>query len=412
MLLGVAVRSAKVASMVASKTMREAVGSRRMSNRTKRQHVVPRFYLNRFCDDAGMIWTYSAGKEPIARKPEDTAIETNFYSPIVKDEKRFDGAEETLAKIEAAAAPLWEELMSGKVMQGEAQENFAIFLASQYLRSPVAIGAGAQVAGHMVNHCLQMHLASEPETDGTKSVAGKEIRETFKDPSNYKIEVLREAGLMMLVGIESLACVIMNMTWTVGRSVEQHLITSDSPITRISDLRTHDPTYGDGAFSNKTVRVNFPLTPDRMLELAWSDGERERVVEIPKAMARKMNSVRTASGTSGSSPTAVAPGRCRRCRTPAAAKRRPTPATAPRKRPATTGQPARSAARLQSPCSRSRSDRAKTRKMSWTRSGSSCGNVARLAQAARHDRNDGRNTADIAVPGPHRHLSFLPHRTP
>ena len=46
------------------------------------------------------------------------------------------------------------------------------------------------------------------------------------------------------------------------------------------------------------------------------------------------------------------------------------------------------------------------------RSGSSCGNVARLAQAARHDRNAGRNTADIAVPGPHRHPSCLPHRTP
>ena len=119
----------------------------------------------------------------------------------------------------------------------------------------------------------------------------------------------------------------------------------------------------------------------------------------------------TASGTSGSSPTAVAPGRCRRCRTPAAAKRRPTPATAPRKRPATTGQPARSAARLPRPCSRSRSGRAKTRKTSWTRSGRARVSAARLAQAARHDRNAGRNAAKTAVPGPHRHRSSLRHRT-
>ena len=265
-----------------------------MANRAKRQHVVPRFYLDRFCDNEGMVWVYGAGQEPMARKPKDTAIETNFYSPIVEDEKRFDGAEETLAKIEAAAAPLWEELMSGKVMQDEARENFAIFLAAQYLRSPVAIGAGAQIAGHVANHCLQMHLASKLESDGAESVVDREIREIFADPDNYKIDVLREAGLMMLAGIESLACVFLNMTWTVGWSGEQHLITSDSPVTRISDPRTHDPNYGDGAFANRTVRVNFPLAPDRMLELTWSGGQRERIVEIPKALARKMNHVRAA----------------------------------------------------------------------------------------------------------------------
>ena len=83
----------------------------------------------------------------------------------------------------------------------------------------------------------------------------------------------------------------------------------------------------------------------------------------------------------------------------------------PRKRPATTGTPARCAAPLPSPCSRSRSGRAKTRKTSWTPSGSSCASAARLAPAARHDRNAGRNAAETAVPESHRHRSRLQHRT-
>ncbi len=263
-----------------------------MTKRTKRQHIVPRFYLSRFCNEGGMVWTYGAGKEPMARKPEDTAVETNFYSPIDKDEKRFDDAERVLAMIEGAAAPLWEEVMAGKVMKGKAREDFSLFLAAQFLRSPAAIGAGAQMAGLWVHHNLKMHLARKPETDDTKSVADEDIREILKDPSNYKIDVLREAGLPMLGGIETLAGVFLDMTWIVGRSKDQHLITSDSPVTRTSDPRTHHPSYGDAGFVNKTVRVEFPLAADRILQLFWGSGERERIVEIPKWMAREMNGVR------------------------------------------------------------------------------------------------------------------------
>ena len=97
--------------------------SNAMTNRTKRQHIVPRFYLSRFCSGRGMVWTYCAGEEPMAREPKDTAVETNFYSPIDKDGECFDETEEVLAVIEAAAAPLWEELMAGQVM-GERRKSW------------------------------------------------------------------------------------------------------------------------------------------------------------------------------------------------------------------------------------------------------------------------------------------------
>ena len=263
-----------------------------MTNRTKRQHIVPRFYLSRFCNGKGMVWTYSAGKEPMALKPEDTAIETNFYSPIDKDGERFDDAENVLAKIEAAAAPLWEEMIAGRVMKGKAREDFSLFLAAQFLRSPAAIGAGAQMAALWVNHYVKMHFAHAPGTDDTKSTEDGDFREIVRDPSKYKINVLREVGLPMLGGIEKLADVFLNMKWIVGRSKDHHLITSDSPVTRTSDPRTHHPSYGDAGFVNGTVRVELPLSADRMLQLSWGTGERERIVEIPKRMAREMNGVR------------------------------------------------------------------------------------------------------------------------
>ncbi|AZL58800.1 DUF4238 domain-containing protein [Tabrizicola piscis] len=277
-----------------------------MTSRTKKQHVVPRFYLNKFCDPGGLVWTYSSGNNPRADKPEATAVETNFYSPIGGTGERFDEVEKLLGAIEGNAAPLWDKLTEGKVFKGEEREHIALFLAAQYLRSPSVVGAGAEMMAHLAHHTAQL-IASDQEVheqsvdryeEATGDVISPEEREKMRtflnDPSNFSISVLRSAGLPMLGGIGNLANIFLNMKWVVGRSKDQHLITSDSPVTRVSDPATHRPFYGDGAFANKTVRVSFPLTPTRIVELTWQGEERERVVEIPKRMAREMNGLRAA----------------------------------------------------------------------------------------------------------------------
>lgn len=92
---------------------------------------MPRFYLSKFCDQEGIIWTYGGETEPRRGNPEATAVETNFYSPIGVDGKRFDEAEEFLARIEGDAAPLWGDLCAGKVLVGEDRGRIALFLAAQ-----------------------------------------------------------------------------------------------------------------------------------------------------------------------------------------------------------------------------------------------------------------------------------------
>ncbi|MGR3723047.1 DUF4238 domain-containing protein [Abyssibius alkaniclasticus] len=277
-----------------------------MTSRTKKQHIVPRFYLNKFCDPDGLVWTYSGGGKPRGDKPETTAVETNFYSPIGADGERFDGAEMLLAEIEGNAAPLWDNLCAGKVLVGEEREHIALFLAAQYLRSPATVRAGAEMMASLAHHTAQFIAADkgahDQSVDSYEAETGKiispeereKMREFMSDPSNFSINVLRSAGLPMLGAMGDLANILLNMKWVVGRSKDQHLVTSDSPVTRVSDPKTHSPVYGDSAFANKTVRVSFPLTPTRIIELTWQGKERERVVEIPKAMAREMNGNRAA----------------------------------------------------------------------------------------------------------------------
>jgi hypothetical protein len=275
-----------------------------MAKRTKKQHLVPRFYLEGFKDLGGFVWTYANGNPPIGRKPDATAVETNFYSPLKEDGSRFDGAELLLGEIESAAAPLWEDLKKGRVLDGAERENIAFFVAAQYLRSPSSVNTAAelsaqffQIVGQFTTQNKEYHETTMDQFDAengkTTSEEDRErMRQFMSDTDNYQVNVTREAGLPVLGSIESIADHLLNMSWVVGRSYDQHLITSDSPVTRISDPATQSPLRGDGGFRNKTVRVHFPLTPDHMLEMCWGGEERDRVVAIPKQMAREMNRLR------------------------------------------------------------------------------------------------------------------------
>lgn len=252
-----------------------------MQSRTKKQHYVPRFYLSKFADEDGSVWTYSGDGSPRAAKPEATAAETNFYSPIGPDGERFDEAEKLLSMIEGYAAPLWDGLCEGQVFKGEDRDRIALFLAAQFLRSPSTVRAGAEMMAYFAHHTAQF-ISSEKEIhdqslDSYEQDTGMSFSEEERDrmraflsePKNYSINVLRSAGLPMLGGIGNLGKLFLNMKWVVGHSEDQHLITSDSPVTRTSDPSTHHPVYGDGMFANKTVRVQFPLTPQRLLEMTW-----------------------------------------------------------------------------------------------------------------------------------------------
>jgi len=79
-----------------------------MSERTKRQHVVPRFYLRHFTQPDGELWTHDCVTGTARRStPEKTAYETNIYTPTGEDGARIDLIEDTLAKIESQAAKIY-----------------------------------------------------------------------------------------------------------------------------------------------------------------------------------------------------------------------------------------------------------------------------------------------------------------
>ena len=113
-------------------------------NMVKKPHFVPRFYLERFVNGDGYVWTYDfQGGQSFPSRPADTAVEKHFYggdSDNLAAKAASQELENQFGKIESAAAPLFEMFDRGLVFRGEEREKMALFLALQHLRSPTVMG--------------------------------------------------------------------------------------------------------------------------------------------------------------------------------------------------------------------------------------------------------------------------------
>lgn len=252
--------------------------------RPKRQHYVPRFYLEHFADINGMVWSYDLQAESIRpATPENTAVETNFYSVIDAEGEHNDEIENWLQGVEGKASELYPKVLRGERLQGQEKADFAVFIASLFTRSPAIVTAYAELMGKFAQHITDLTMRNRTQFDTEMdrydadrgvTTSGKERDELFefaKDKTRYFVEVDKKRGLEALAGTDHLTPIFYDMTWAVFESKDQHLITSDNPVVRVTPPSDHHPIYGDGGFLNKRVNVSLPLSSTRMLGLFWND---------------------------------------------------------------------------------------------------------------------------------------------
>jgi Protein of unknown function (DUF4238) len=82
--------------------------------KVKSQHIIPRLHLQHFAgrDPPGQVWTYDAetGRQWSAI-PEETCVQTHFYSAGREDGTMDTRVEEFLAQVESRAAPVYGGLL-------------------------------------------------------------------------------------------------------------------------------------------------------------------------------------------------------------------------------------------------------------------------------------------------------------
>jgi hypothetical protein len=254
----------------------------------KRHHYSPVLYLRNFVGDApaGHVWTYDKqGGASRSSRPEETGFETHFHS-VEKDDGTMDTTiEKFLADVESKAAPVYRDLLSGKLPEDQAKADFSNFVAAMYARSP----SMRRMFGEMKSRALQIRCYAYGSNDRAFEAflkrsgvgrppldeKGKErLRQALIDPSQFEIAVSRESTLRCLGVMDKLAPMFFDMGWTLVHPAHGYFITSDNAVTKAVNPKTVSPFYGDGGFVNKTVEVTFPLSPKLMLLMTWAERPR------------------------------------------------------------------------------------------------------------------------------------------
>lgn len=252
----------------------------------KRHHFNPILHIRRFVGDApkGQVWTYDKREGHVRpAKPANTAVQAHFYS-FERDDGTMDTTmEDCVSKIESDAAPVYEALLQGKTPDDpQARADFALFLALMYVRTPTMRRMAAEMQGrglqtfgyaHVANPKAFDSLVRRIEQEGGPSFDAEQkerVRQVLLNPSNFVMEVSGQHMLPIVLGaIDKLTPILFAMKWSIVRPVGGFYITSDNPMVRVVDV---DPKtrHQDGGFLNKTARVIYPLSPDRLLFMSWN----------------------------------------------------------------------------------------------------------------------------------------------
>ncbi|MGA2894307.1 MAG: DUF4238 domain-containing protein [Xanthobacteraceae bacterium] len=273
----------------------------------KSQHHTPVLHLRNFVGTApeGHVWTYD--KQTGTRRssiPEETGFETHFYS-VERDDGTMDTTiENLLAEIESKAAPVYRDLLKDKICHGQPKSDFANFVACIFARTPSMRRMFAETLSRDLQIRNYAYGTNDKAFESFISRSGKDrpphlpegretLRKALTDPSQFVIEISREATLRSLGVMDKLTPIFFDMAWSLVHAKHGYFVTSDNALARACDPRSRSPTLGDGGFLNETVEVTLPLSPSTMLLMTWADSPLP-IFEAPREAVEGWNMMRAA----------------------------------------------------------------------------------------------------------------------
>jgi hypothetical protein len=113
----------------------------------KRQHFLPRFYLEGFCRD-GLVAVFDREKNEVRlQQPVNTAVIGHFYTLEDAEGRRRFELEALLADYEGKAKPAIAKLVAGGELTADERSDLAIFIAFAAMRTPDMVNSVAERAG-------------------------------------------------------------------------------------------------------------------------------------------------------------------------------------------------------------------------------------------------------------------------
>ena len=267
--------------------------------KNKRQHWVPKTYLNAWIDpdsphNPGYLWIFSKNGSTCKNKsPENVFSESDFYTDYLTNGKRDLSLEKQLASIESKFSKLMKlKLSKQQTLSEEESVSLFLFVAAMLNRTKSQRDHHkAQWSNlHDAMNAIKVKGTLSPNAHfGAKTPLSSSSVLSIEEVEKIKKAPLQKTLLTLIKGTGAiLARMNLNILYT---SNQPGFITSDSPCVVFDPELTNRPfslrTLGLG-FSS--VEITFPLSPQLMIFLHWKESSIENhFVEISDTLVDEIN---------------------------------------------------------------------------------------------------------------------------
>ncbi|NTV70166.1 MAG: DUF4238 domain-containing protein [Azonexaceae bacterium] len=269
----------------------------------KRQHYLPRFYLDGFAKD-GLVSIFDREKDEIRhQQPKDTTVIGHFYT--MEDDlgrKRYE-VEAMLSDYEGKAGSVIKKLAAKQDIDAEERTDFAIFIALGAMRTPDMVDSIKHMNSDLITNIAKRMYADvavvEAQLAEDKEHAGLSAEE-LRAQAQLMVELAQNNGLTVETNEKwavataikmslNVAPVLAGRDWLVVHSVsdKKSFITTDAPVLLTTVAPRENNFWGIG-FGNSDAMVLFPLTSSCIL-IMHGDSGGFRHLECDSDYVRRVN---------------------------------------------------------------------------------------------------------------------------
>lgn len=270
----------------ASKPVPAAPAAEPLLSGPKRQHFLPKFYIEGFTKNGVVAVFDRESNEVRVQSPQNTGVIGHFYTMEDADgRKRFE-LEQLLSEYEGKASPIIKRIAEKAEINADEREYLAIFVALAAFRTPDIVDSikafnSSYVADMTKRMFVDVEKAKEwmrggPNAPATEEGLDTEARELveFVQSGRYKVTTNHKwaIGTAMNTALK-IAPIFAGRDWVVNHRDDEKrsFVTTDAPVVLTTVVPRKNSFWGIG-FGNTDALVLFPLTESCMLAMYGNGG--------------------------------------------------------------------------------------------------------------------------------------------
>lgn len=273
---------------------------RKNNKEHKKQHTVPKVYLDNFTDKNGSLWMFNPNLSIYSNAPQNTLTRKYYYDVKFGNNRSLIIEKGYLANLEGEYANIYREKISKyQPLTDEEKAKLSIFIATQFTRVPRVRDS---IRG-FIDQIEEMTKPFKNLTDEEKKKMSGHSPIPHNNQDSMSVEDLikmkdtldSDHSLMLPKLAIQLAPILFDMKWgfMAYKNTDNSFITSDDPCVLVNPaLEEHyglDHFYSSPGLAQSGVEVMLPLSPDIALLCGWKMNTDRLYIPVTKVQVDNAN---------------------------------------------------------------------------------------------------------------------------